>query len=153
MKTITAVECSLEVAGSAYYIEFIWFCTSLQMWVWHCFKWHMFIVYCILTELRPSMVLKYTPACLPAYILFMCMRHTDHMNDDEKVRSLLSCAINGIKKVVKVSERNMYVCVFASGLVNHYDIWHTKSCTDSSIDRSESTFAQTLQYFRHQLSL
>jgi len=49
------------------------------------------------------MVLKYTPACLPAYILFMCMRHTDHMSDDEKVRSLLTCAINGVKKVIKVS--------------------------------------------------
>jgi len=50
------------------------------------------------------MTLKYTPACLPAFILFMCMRHTDHMNDDEKVRSLLSCAINSIKKAVKVSD-------------------------------------------------
>ena len=57
---------------------------------------------CVCVELRPAMVLQYTPACLPAYILFMCMRHTDHMNDDEKVRSLLACAINSIKKVVKV---------------------------------------------------
>jgi len=51
------------------------------------------------------MVLKYTPACLPAYVLFMCMRHTDHMNDDEKVRSLLACSINNVKKVIKVSEK------------------------------------------------
>ena len=56
------------------------------------------------------MVLKYTPTCLPAYILFMCMRHTDHMNDDEKVRSLLTCAINNVKKVIKVSEK-MCMCV------------------------------------------
>jgi len=41
---------------------------------------------------------------LPAYILFMCIRHTDHMNDDEKVRALLTNTINGIKKVVKVSD-------------------------------------------------
>lgn len=40
---------------------------------------------------------------LPAYILFMCIRHTDYMNDDEKVRSLLTNTINAIKKVVKVS--------------------------------------------------
>ena len=52
------------------------------------------------------MVLKYTPACLPAYILFMGMRHMDHMNDDEKVRSLLACTINSVKKVVKVSKNS-----------------------------------------------
>ena len=40
---------------------------------------------------------------LPANILFMCIRHTDQLNDDEKVRSLLTNTINGIKKVVKVN--------------------------------------------------
>ena len=40
---------------------------------------------------------------LPAYILFMCVRHTDYINDDEKVRSLLTSTINGMKKVVKVT--------------------------------------------------
>ena len=39
---------------------------------------------------------------LPAYILFMCVRHTDYVNDDEKVRSLLTSTINGVKKSVKV---------------------------------------------------
>lgn len=48
------------------------------------------------------MVAKYEPPCLPAYIMFMCLRHADHMNDDEKVRSFLTGSINGIKKVVKV---------------------------------------------------
>jgi len=59
------------------------------------------------------MVLKYTPACLPAYILFMCMRHTDHMNDDEKVRSLLTCAINSVKKVIKVRRNNVLTTVLS----------------------------------------
>ena len=44
---------------------------------------------------------------LPAYILFMCVRHTDYVNDDEKVRSLLTSTINGMKKVVKV--KNVFV--------------------------------------------
>ena len=39
---------------------------------------------------------------LPAYVLFMCIRYTDYMNDDDKVRSLLTNIINGIKKTVKV---------------------------------------------------
>lgn len=40
---------------------------------------------------------------LPAYILFMCVRHADYLNDDQKVRSLLTSTINGIKKILKVS--------------------------------------------------
>jgi hypothetical protein len=38
---------------------------------------------------------------LPAYILFMCIRHTDYTNDDDKVRALLTATINTIKKVIK----------------------------------------------------
>lgn len=44
-----------------------------------------------------------TVPCLPAYILFMCIRHADYVNDDQKVESLLTSTINGIKKVLKVS--------------------------------------------------
>jgi len=72
------------------------------------------------------MVLQYTPACLPAYILFMCMRHTDHMNDDEKVRSLLACAINSIKKVVKVRSKDMCF-VFTQPLCLRYFRTHRQS--------------------------
>lgn len=42
---------------------------------------------------------------LPAYILFMCVRHADYLNDDQKVRSLLTSTINSIKKVLKVSSQ------------------------------------------------
>jgi myosin-5 len=38
---------------------------------------------------------------LPAYILFMCIRHTDFTNDEEKVQSLMTATINTIKKVIK----------------------------------------------------
>lgn len=43
-----------------------------------------------------------TVPCLPAYILYMCIRHADYINDDQKVHSLLTSTINGIKKVLKV---------------------------------------------------
>ena len=39
---------------------------------------------------------------LPAYILFMCLRHADYVNDDEKVRTLLASTINCTKKILKV---------------------------------------------------
>lgn len=52
--------------------------------------------------MMPSAVSATVP-CLPAYILFMCIRHADYINDDQKVESLLTSTINYIKKVLKVS--------------------------------------------------
>ncbi|WAR29019.1 MYO5A-like protein [Mya arenaria] len=54
----------------------------------------------IILELKPKVASGLLPG-LPAYVLFMCVRHTDYVNDDEKVRSFLTSTINGIKKVVK----------------------------------------------------
>ena len=53
------------------------------------------------SDVRPGSVSATVP-CLPAYILFMCLRHADHVNDDHKVESLLTATINAIKKVLKV---------------------------------------------------
>uniref|UniRef100_A0A2K6EU53 Unconventional myosin-Vb n=1 Tax=Propithecus coquereli TaxID=379532 RepID=A0A2K6EU53_PROCO len=54
----------------------------------------------LVTELKPH-TLSGTVPCLPAYILYMCIRHADYTNDDVKVHSLLTSTINGIKKVLK----------------------------------------------------
>ncbi|XP_040840603.1 unconventional myosin-Vb [Ochotona curzoniae] len=54
----------------------------------------------LVTDLKPQ-VLSGTVPCLPAYILYMCIRHADYTNDDVKVHSLLTSTINGIKKVLK----------------------------------------------------
>ncbi|XP_052011714.1 unconventional myosin-Vb [Apodemus sylvaticus] len=54
----------------------------------------------LVTDLKPQM-LSGTVPCLPAYILYMCVRHADYTNDDLKVHSLLSSTINGVKKVLK----------------------------------------------------
>ena len=54
-------------------------------------------------DLKPKVSTGHIPG-LPAYILFMCVRHTDYVNDDDKVKSLLTSTINGIKKVVKVRD-------------------------------------------------
>uniref|UniRef100_A0A4W5PPP1 Myosin VB n=1 Tax=Hucho hucho TaxID=62062 RepID=A0A4W5PPP1_9TELE len=50
--------------------------------------------------MKPHAVSATVP-CLPAYILFMCIRHADYINDDQKVHSLLTSTINAIKKVLK----------------------------------------------------
>ncbi|KAG8131259.1 putative MYO5B variant protein [Naja naja] len=54
----------------------------------------------LITDLKPQTVSATVP-CLPAYILFMCIRHADYINDDQKVHSLLTSTINGVKKVLK----------------------------------------------------
>ncbi|XP_025128975.3 unconventional myosin-Vb isoform X1 [Bubalus bubalis] len=54
----------------------------------------------LVTELKPQVLAGAVP-CLPAYILYMCIRHADYVNDDLKVHSLLTSTINGIKKVLK----------------------------------------------------
>lgn len=74
-------------------------------------RMRLFLYFCCGIELTPQMMLSHMPG-LPAHILFMCMRYTDHMNDDEKVRSLLTNSINGIKKVVKASDCTSDDCTF-----------------------------------------
>ncbi|TSQ12723.1 Unconventional myosin-Vb [Bagarius yarrelli] len=54
----------------------------------------------LVTDMKPQMVSATVP-CLPAYILFMCIRHADYINDDQKVHSLLTSTINAIKKNLK----------------------------------------------------
>uniref|UniRef100_A0A670K233 Myosin VA n=1 Tax=Podarcis muralis TaxID=64176 RepID=A0A670K233_PODMU len=55
----------------------------------------------LILDLKPRGVAVNLIPGLPAYILFMCVRHADYLNDDQKVRSLLTSTINGIKKILK----------------------------------------------------
>lgn len=56
----------------------------------------------LISDMKPQSVSATVP-CLPAYILFMCIRHADYINDDQKVHSLLTSTINAIKKLLKVN--------------------------------------------------
>ncbi|XP_078527330.1 unconventional myosin-Vb-like [Lissotriton helveticus] len=38
---------------------------------------------------------------LPAYVLFMCVRHADHCKDEIRIRSLFNATVKGIKKSIK----------------------------------------------------
>ncbi|XP_029317334.1 unconventional myosin-Va isoform X6 [Cottoperca gobio] len=55
----------------------------------------------LILELKPRGVAVNLIPGLPAYILFMCLRHADYNNDDQKVRTLLTSTINSIKKILK----------------------------------------------------
>uniref|UniRef100_A0A8C9ZTE6 Myosin VB n=1 Tax=Sander lucioperca TaxID=283035 RepID=A0A8C9ZTE6_SANLU len=65
----------------------------------------------LVTDVQPSMVSATVP-CLPAYILFMCIRHADYINDDSKVESLLTATINAVKKVLKKNNEDFEMTSF-----------------------------------------
>ncbi|XP_041046932.1 unconventional myosin-Vb isoform X2 [Carcharodon carcharias] len=71
----------------------------------------------LITDLKPQAVSATVPG-LPAYILFMCLRHADYTNDDQKVHSLLTSTINGIKKVLKKHNDDFEITSF----------WLSNSC-------------------------
>uniref|UniRef100_A0A671PMM1 Unconventional myosin-Va-like n=1 Tax=Sinocyclocheilus anshuiensis TaxID=1608454 RepID=A0A671PMM1_9TELE len=58
----------------------------------------------LITELKPRGVAVNLVAGLPAYILFMCLRHADYANDDQRVSTLLNSSVNTIKNVLKVKD-------------------------------------------------
>uniref|UniRef100_A0A3P8U7W6 Myosin VAb n=1 Tax=Amphiprion percula TaxID=161767 RepID=A0A3P8U7W6_AMPPE len=55
----------------------------------------------LVTDLKPrGVAVSFTPG-LPAYIIFMCLRYADNVNDDQRVSSLLNATISSIKGVIK----------------------------------------------------
>ncbi|XP_047426087.1 unconventional myosin-Vb isoform X1 [Mugil cephalus] len=69
------------------------------------------LVKTLITDVQPSTVSATVP-CLPAYVLFMCIRHADYINDDQKVESLLTGSINAIKKVLKKNNEDFEMTSF-----------------------------------------
>lgn len=60
------------------------------------------VIQYLITDMNPKSMADAIPG-LPAHILFMCIRHADHVNDDRRMQSLLTNSINSIRKVVKVN--------------------------------------------------
>ncbi|XP_021234446.1 unconventional myosin-Vb-like isoform X2 [Numida meleagris] len=58
------------------------------------------IIKAIITDYRPQSSPGALPE-LPAYVLFLCIRHADHCHDEPRACSLLDAAINAIKRIMK----------------------------------------------------
>uniref|UniRef100_A0AAX7TF15 Myosin VAb n=1 Tax=Astatotilapia calliptera TaxID=8154 RepID=A0AAX7TF15_ASTCA len=55
----------------------------------------------LVIDLKPrGVAVSFTPG-LPAYIIFMCVRYADIVNDDQRVSTLLNSTISSIKGVIK----------------------------------------------------
>lgn len=63
----------------------------------------------------------------------MCLRHADYVNDDQKVRTLLTSTINSIKKILKVGVGRCPASVTDSTTV------HFSTDFQSSVHRNEET--------------
>jgi myosin-5 len=54
----------------------------------------------IFLELKPRVASTLLPG-LPAYIIFMCVRHADYINNEEKIQSFLTLIINAIRRLIE----------------------------------------------------
>ena len=79
-------------------------------------------VCCSLTELKPRVASTLLPG-LPAYIFFMCIRHADYINSDEKIRSFLTNVINAIRRLIKKRHEDLDTSVV--WLVNTCRLLHS----------------------------
>uniref|UniRef100_A0A8C3G4U8 Myosin VC n=1 Tax=Cyclopterus lumpus TaxID=8103 RepID=A0A8C3G4U8_CYCLU len=54
----------------------------------------------IILDLKPKGVVVNVIPGLPAYILFMCVRHADYLNDEVRLKSLMNAIIGAVKQVI-----------------------------------------------------
>ncbi|XP_041853672.1 unconventional myosin-Vc [Melanotaenia boesemani] len=66
----------------------------------------------IILELKPKGVAVNMMPSLPAYILFMCVRHADYLNDEAKLKSLMNAVISAVKKVIMGHHKDLDLLSF-----------------------------------------
>ncbi|XP_040893941.1 unconventional myosin-Va-like isoform X1 [Toxotes jaculatrix] len=66
----------------------------------------------LVVDLKPrGVAVSFIPG-LPAYIIFMCLRYADNVNDDQRVSTLLNSTISSIKGVIKRRGKDLEVVSF-----------------------------------------
>ncbi|PWA30523.1 hypothetical protein CCH79_00015367 [Gambusia affinis] len=66
----------------------------------------------LVVDLKPrGVAVSFTPG-LPAFIIFMCLRYADSVNDDRRLSSLLNSTISSIKGVIKRKGNDFEVVSF-----------------------------------------
>ncbi|XP_056244142.1 unconventional myosin-Va-like [Seriola aureovittata] len=66
----------------------------------------------LVVDLKPrGVAVSFIPG-LPAYILFMCLRYADNVNDDQRASTLLNSTISSIKGVIKKKGKDFEVVSF-----------------------------------------
>ncbi|CAF0778200.1 unnamed protein product [Didymodactylos carnosus] len=70
----------------------------------------------VILELKPRLAAKFLPG-LPAYILFMCIRYIDFLDDEGLVAAFLSSVTKKIKKIPRRNEDIEYVILWTANTV------------------------------------
>ncbi|XP_074593590.1 unconventional myosin-Va-like isoform X2 [Brevipalpus obovatus] len=95
----------------------------------------------LVATLSPHNATKYPPH-LPSFIIFMCVRYTDHINDETMVRTLLNNFLIYTKRTVK-----------KQNTLDHYVLWLSNCCkmvtfiTQYSGDDKYGVFDESLKNF------
>ncbi|XP_078479326.1 unconventional myosin-Vc [Lampetra planeri] len=66
----------------------------------------------IILDLKPTGVVVNMIPALPAYILFLCVRYADYLNDDAKLKSLMNAIISAVKKVIMTHHKDLVFLSF-----------------------------------------
>ena len=73
------------------------------------------------SDLKPRVASTLLPG-LPAHVIFMCIRHADYINNDEKIKSFLTATINAIRRLIKKRHEDLDTSVL--WLVNTCRLLH-----------------------------
>ncbi|KNC82068.1 hypothetical protein SARC_05640 [Sphaeroforma arctica JP610] len=75
----------------------------------------------LIVNVDPSELLDSRPHGIIAYILFMCLRWADHMNNPRQLQSLLTKSISSIKHVATADHKNSprQLLANSSGSIKH----------------------------------
>ncbi|XP_009079888.1 PREDICTED: unconventional myosin-Vb-like, partial [Acanthisitta chloris] len=65
----------------------------------------------LVTDLKPQTLSTSVP-CLPAYIIYMCVRHADHICDEQKAHYLLTSTIHSIKQLLRRNSDDFEIASF-----------------------------------------
>ncbi|XP_076588859.1 unconventional myosin-Vc isoform X2 [Chaetodon auriga] len=66
----------------------------------------------IILDLKPRGVVVNMIPGLPAYILFMCVRHADFLNDETKLKSIMNAIIGAVKKIIMTHQKDFELLSF-----------------------------------------
>ncbi|KAM5172132.1 unconventional myosin-Vc [Mantella aurantiaca] len=74
----------------------------------------------LIVDLKPRGVVVNMIPGLPAYILFMCVRFTDYINDADRIKSLMNESISGLKEVITKHADDFEMLSFWLSNVHHF---------------------------------
>lgn len=101
----------------------------------------------LIDELKPRLAVTFLPG-LPAYVLFMCIRYADLLNDDERVKSLLGSSVQAIKRLIKRKQEDLeYVVLWVTNLCRL--IHNLKQYSGDSAFQAQNTPKQNEQCLKN----